>query len=57
MKGSSNGVLEVLRCDLSGRSEEKHEKLRTVPADYRTFKTTIARTFVVIITGDLTLQD
>lgn len=57
MKGSSNGVLEVLYYDLSGWFEGKPEKPRTVPADYKILQTTIAHTFVIIITGDLTIQN
>lgn len=57
MKGNNNDVLEVLYCDLSGWFEEKHEKPNKVPADYQILNKTIARTFVLIITGDLTIQN
>jgi hypothetical protein len=57
LKGSSNGVLEVLYCNLSGWFEEKREKPRTVPADNQILKTTMARTFVLKITGDLNTQN
>jgi len=57
LKGNGIGVLEVLQCDLSGWFEKEHAKPRTVPADYQILKTTMAHTFVLIITGDLTIQN